>query len=370
MKLGFKMSAACLATCFCGFSAYAGGIAQEDLTAAGAGVANAVVAGADDLSAAFYNPSGLAWQEGVQGMIGNQSRYRTLSGNVGPGDGRLKDLTIFAVSWMPEGSNWGMATSIVTPYSRRTRWKGTFADQLYETRVDLQRYSVDGYWRLNNSTGVSLGFDLYDSSLVMNSSGQSFSGSGWSNVGAHAGLRWEFTPFWTLGVTLRQGTDVKVSNNSGLSADITTPEEMSVGLAHDLLDDEMRIELDVKHSKWSSFQDLSVSNVGTVSQSLAVNLKDSTDVMLGLTWFWRDETQFRMGYAYEQGANELNGYQPAIGDQTGHRISLGFGGQMSGMHLDVTWAGVYYPNIEATGAYAGTYSDARYSLMFTLTKKF
>jgi len=370
MKLGFRLGVACLATCIPVFPAFAGGIAQEDLTAAGAGVANAVVAGADDLSAAFYNPSGLAWQQGVQGMVGNQSRYRTLSGDVGPGDGRLKDLTIFAVSWMPEGADFGAATSIITPYSRRTRWKGAFADQLFETRIDLQRYAVDGFWRVNNATGVSLGLDMYDSSLIMNSSGQSFSGSGWSHVGAHAGLRWQFAPFWTLGVNLRQGTDVNVSNSAGANADITMPDEVSIGLAHDLLDDEMRFELDMKHSKWSSFQDLTVSNAGAVSQSLAVNMKDTTDVMLGLTWFWRDQAQFRFGYAYEQGANELNGYQPAIGDQAGHRISLGFGGEMSGMHLDMAWAGVIYPDVDVTGVYAGTYGDARYSLMFTLTKQF
>ncbi len=186
----------------------------------------------------------------------------------------------------------------------------------------------------------------------------------------HAGMRWEFSPFWIFGAHARQGAKVNVSNGIGSNMDMNLPDELSLGVAHHLMDDELRLELDMKYSKWSSLADMNVMNNGVVSQSVPVNLKATTDIALGATWFWRHDTQLRFGYAYEQGANKLAGYQPAIADQTGHRISAGFGGIMSGMHLDVAWAGVFYPDANASGANAAAYSDARYSLMFTLTKKF
>jgi len=374
MKLGlhFKGIAICLAL-ITSQQTWAAGFSHDDLTAAAAGSANAVVASADNISAAIYNPSGLAWQEGVQAMIGNQSRHRNLQGDlpIGSVTGTAggSTLSMFAISWLPTGGSWGIAGSIATPYSTDTDWHQSFADVLGETKIDLQRYTLDSFLRVNNTLGVSAGLDLYDVSSRVNSSGASFSGSGWSDVGFHAGLRWEFTPLWILGATLRQGMDVSVSDK-GSQFDFKLPDELTLGLAHDLLDDEMRLEIDIKHSRWSSLDALTVQSNGVVNQSLATNLKNTTDVSLGMTWFWRQNTQFRLGYAYLDKANKDDGYQPAIADFKGHRLSAGFGGMMSGMHLDVAVTGVVRKDANATGAFAGNYSDNFLSWMFSLSKKF
>ncbi len=370
MKQSLKLAALCVVTCFVTNQAQAGAFANEDLSASAAGVANAVVASSDDVSAVFYNPAGLAWQEGLQIMIGSQSRYRTLAASDGSsaqhGHYNLPELNSLAISWLPTGEKWGVSGSIVSSYAGGTRWTSAFGGRLGETTIELQRYAADVFWRTNNTLALSMGLDMYDSIIRLNDANASFSGRGWSNAGAHAGLRWEFAPFWILGMHMRQGAELTIDDKFGM----TLPDEITVGLAHDLVDDEVRIELDIKQSNWSSFGDMKVTNNGAANQTVAVNLKDTTDVALGATWFWRDETQLRIGYAYEEGANQLDGFQPAIADLTGHRLALGFGGMMSGMHLDVAWAGVYYPDAHATGAYAAKYSDVRYSLLFSLTKKF
>ena len=178
-------------------------------------------------------------------------------------------------------------------------------------------------------------------------------------------------PFWTLGVHYRQGVDVSMSNSIGDVASIQLPDEWSIGMAHSLSDDEILLELDVKRSTWSSLKDISVlSNTGTSLQSNTANLKDTTDAKLGLTWYWRNNTQLRFGYAYEQGANQSDGYQPLLSDLTGHKVSMGFGGMAATMHLDMTWTGTYYPRANGLGAYPGRYSDMRNSFMFSVTKKF
>ena len=345
-----------------------------DLTPAGAGAANAVVAGTGNLSDAFYNPAGLAWQDGVQMMLGNQSLYRhnsvAFNNSIRSGSEGLPNAALFAISWLPKGYNWGVAASVSIPYTSQNDWSASFPGlQLFD--LNMQRYSGDIFWRVSNTLGVAVGFDMYDANLSLQTGGASFRGSDWSRVGAHMGLRWEIMPFWTLGVHYRQGVDVSMSNSIGDVASIQLPDEWSIGVAHGLADDEMLLELDVRHSTWSSLSHIDVlSKAGATLQSNTAYLRDTTDARLGLTWYWRHDTQLRFGYAYEQGANPSDGYQPLLFDLTGHKISMGFGGMAATMHLDVTWTGTYYARVSGTGAYPGRYHDMRNSFMFSVTKKF
>ncbi|MDX8383619.1 MAG: outer membrane protein transport protein [Ghiorsea sp.] len=365
-----------LAMVFAGHQAWAGGaFSNEDLTASGAGVANAVVASADDMAAAMYNPAGLAWQDGVQALIGNHSRYRTLSvqnnGVSSSGTANLTDLSYFAMAWKPEASDLGASFSMVTPFAARTDWSGTFASPsaLGEMNLNTQRYAVDAFWRIRNGLAVSMGTDWYDSSIILNSGNATFSDHTQGGMAGHLGIRWQAAPSWILGATYRQASTLSFENANASVLQLDLPEELTIGVMHDVAD-RLRLELDVKQTAWSGLQRLDVMNANVVVQSLPLNFRDTLDVMLGATWFWRDNTQLRFGYALEKSANQSAGFQPAIADLTGHRFSVGFGGMMSGMHLDVAWAGVYYPDKVTSGTWAGTYQDSRYSLMFSLSKEF
>lgn len=371
MKLSLKVFGVCACVLVNVQHGSAAALAHDDLTAAAAGAANAVVAGADDISAALYNPAGLAWQEGVQAIIGSQSNGRGISGGAaGSGDGNMRDLSVFAISWLPEGGSLGVSAAIATPYIAQTNWNNQFPSAIGNTDMQFQRYSLDAFYRVNNTLGVAGGLDIYDTSISLASNATSFSGAGWSSVGAHIATRWQFMPFWTLGATYRQGADVSVSNALGDSFAMTLPNELTIAVAHDLMDNEMRIELALKRSQWSALSDLTVENNGTVLQSLPTKLKDTTDASLGLTWFWRERTQLRFGYSYLQGANDLAAYQPAIADLTGHKLTTGFGGKMSGMHLDVSMSYAFYSQTTVTGVYADNYKDSLLTWMFTLSKRF
>jgi len=346
---------------------------NKDWTTAGAGSANAMVASADDVSVALYNPAGLAWQEGVQLMVGNQSRYQ--NNNVKRGaltyeaDLELGSRNTFALTWMPKGGSIGVAVSSAAPYVSRENWSAAFPS-LGGINLNARRYSADVLWRVNNTLGVAAGIDIYDTQLSLSSGGASFSASDLSEVAGHLGLRWEFLPFWALGVHYRQGAVSTVSNSLNDSIDLQFPDELTIGLSHGVSDDEILLELDVKRTKWSTFNNLLVANNGVASQNISVDLRDTTDVMLGMTWFWRENTQLRFGYAYEQGANQSVGYQPMLADLSGHKLTAGFGGAFATMHFDVAYTASFYNDLTVAGPYAGRYIDARYSFMFSLSKKF
>ncbi|PCI01307.1 MAG: hypothetical protein COB79_04285, partial [Zetaproteobacteria bacterium] len=93
-----------LASCLLVSTTHAATFVNSDITPTAAGAANAVVTGSGHLTDAFYNPSALAWQEGVQAMFVNQTRYRNSSVDVaGVGyDGKTKPslADAFAISWV------------------------------------------------------------------------------------------------------------------------------------------------------------------------------------------------------------------------------------------------------------------------------
>jgi len=195
-----------LGVCICAWAgsqpAMAAALSHDDLTPAGAGVANAIVAPADDVSAAVYNPAGLAWQEGVQMLVGSQSNTFRIgadfAGTGHSGDGSFSDIAVFALSWLPEGTAWGVSASVSTPYALFLDWRGQFSPALGQSGFEMQRYSVDTFYRLNNTTGIAAGLDIYDSRVRLSSGATSFSARDWSPVTGHVALRWEFIPFWRM----------------------------------------------------------------------------------------------------------------------------------------------------------------------------
>lgn len=361
-----------LLSCMFASTAQAAGFASSAYSTSGLGVANAVVAGADDVSAAAYNPSGIAWQDGIQGMFGMAVEFRNSSVKRGtaiaPNTGTAGNLNHLYLSWMPRESNLGVSLAYNRPYDVENNWTTAFAGT-GRTLIRMDRLSLDAIYRLNSDMAFSVGGDWYLSKAEMTQPGQSFSGSGKKSFGGHVSMKWKAAPLWSVGVLARVGAKIKLSDASNRSMEIKLPDELTVGVSHDMAD-AFRLELDANWSRWSKLKNLNVLSGATVVQSNVLDMKDSLTMMAGLTWFWRENSQFRFGYAYEQGANSDAGFHPILADQTGHKLSLGAGGDLFGVHLDLAYAYTFYPKSTVTGTYAGTYRDRRQSLALSVSKSF
>ena len=358
--------------CMFASTAQAAGFATSEYSTSGLGVANAVVAGADDVSAAAYNPSGIAWQNGIQGMVGMDLRFRNSSvergTNIASNNGGAGNLNHLYLSWMPRETSLGISFAYNRPYEVENNWSRALAGT-GRTFIKMDRFSLDAIYRLNSDMAFAVGGDWYLSKAEMTQAGQSFSGSGKKSFGGHVSMKWKPVPLWSVGMLARIGSNIKLSDASNRSMDIKLPDEFTVGVSHDMAD-AFRLEVDANWSRWSKLKNLNVLSGTTVVQSNVLDMKDSLSMMAGLTWFWRENSQFRFGYAYEQGANSDTGFHPAIADQTGHKLSLGAGGDLFGVHLDLAYAYTFYPKSTVTGPYAGTYRDRRQSVAMSLSKSF
>lgn len=352
--------------------AYAGGFTQPDQSASAAGVANAYVATADDASALAYNPAGIAWQSGISATAGLRMGFRDSSvklpaGSIGSNNGDETTIGHIYASWMPHDGRLGAGIGISPLYQVNNEWSTAFPATAGVTKLMVDHVTLDFIYAINSDLAFAAGGDWYVTRATLSQGVKNFRGNDLASFGGHASLMWKPMPAWSAGLMFRSGSSISISGQANDNLSFKLPDEVTAGIAHDFAD-VWKLEADVKWTRWSAMKDLNVS--GTVPQLNPLNLRDTLTVMTGLTWTWWPNSQLRAGYAYDQGANRNIGFSPVIADQDGHRISLGAGGDIYDMHMDLAYTYTYYTDKTVTGTYAGTYRDRKQAINFSVSKTF
>ncbi len=356
-----------------GATAHAAGFANQDFSISGVGSANAVIAGVYDASAASYNPASIAWSKGLAIQVNSNGRFRNNSvkvpNAVWPNLADAPDAVSTNITWMPKGSDFGLGFSLTTPFHNVTIWSPGMPT-VPDSWLRVRRATFDVVYAASSTLSMAYGVDFYRAKTVMTQGAVNFSAKDKASFGGHASFNWKLAPLWRMGLMLRKAPRLQLTaNNNELRLDL--PDQIGLGISHDQ-GDSVRWELDAEWSRWSALKDMSVraTNTGTVLMAAPSSLRDTLNVKAGMSWFWRRDTAFRLGYAYDQGANKQSAFQPMISDQAGHRLSFGFGGNMFGMAIDVAYSYNFYSQLKASGSYAGQYRDRQATLGVALSKVF
>jgi len=352
--------------CACGAtSVQAAGFANNDFSASGVGVANAMVAGAADVTAASYNPAAIAWLGGgvyVEAGFASRGRNSSVklpSGAIQSNSGGARNGSALHAAWMSDDSDIGFSLAFTQPFGSENIWSGD------RTSIKSDRLSLDFIYAVSSTLSVAHGVDIYRTTIDMTQGAASFSGKGKASFGVNVGVNWKPAPLWQVGMMLRSGTKAKVTSGNQ-QVDLKLPEQITLGVSHDMAN-AFRLEADIAYERWSRLKNLDVIG-GTIKN--ATDLKDTLALKTGLTWYWLPDTTFRFGYAYEQGANRASAFQQTIADQSGHRLSLGTGGNMFGVHVDVAYAYTFHPKQSVTAPTVGVYRDREQAMMISLSKVF
>jgi len=354
-------------------SAHAGGFEQSNQSAAAMGAANAFTATANDASAVVYNPSGMAWLPGVHVTAGLAVGYRDssvkLAGGIAPNAGTEPTVGSIFATWSPLDSNLSAGVGFAPLYSINNDWGTNLGVKAGLTKLTVDHLTGDVVYAVNSSLAFGAGADWYVSRVNLTQGVNSFRGNNFAGFGGHVSLMWKPAYAWSIGAMLRSGATINVAGKASDSMAFKLPDQATVAIAHDF-NDVWHLETDVKWTRWSSLKDMSVITAGVVTQRNTLNLRDTITVMTGLTWTWRENTQFRLGYAYDQGANKLAGFSPMMADQDGHKISAGVGADVYNMHVDLAYQYSLYSKATATGTFAGTYRDRRQSVLLSISQQF
>ncbi|MDX8413392.1 MAG: outer membrane protein transport protein [Mariprofundales bacterium] len=347
--------------------ASASGLGAPDKSASGLGVANAMTASADDASATVYNPAGIAWLPGIHFMAGSILRWRNAGYNPA---GALKNSGVNTghgyLTQMKHGSNWGGSLGWSMPLAVNNNWSNYGRTSLRVNRINASLITA-----IDSTLAIAIGPDWYFGNLdLTDNKGNAFTSSANNGFGGHISAMWKPLPAWSFGALYRSSASMRFSGSNG-SATIKLPDSARFGAAYRLRNN-IRLEVDGRWTHWKKLAQLSVySNSSALLIGHNLALRDTFDVMTGVTWNWRQDTRFRFGYAYEQGASKSSSFDPAVTDLSGHRLSMGAGSDLFGVHLDAAYSYKFQPSTTATGnAGSGKLTHRRQSLGVSISQYF
>lgn len=352
-------------------SAYGGGF---QVTAQGAkpmGMGLAFTAVADDASAIYYNPAGLAYQNGeiiIGGMIAHNLQG-SFTGASGKSEQQIAGYTLVPQlygAWAFGKIRAGVGVN--APFGLPMRWEDptTFSGRRVAFTTNLRSININPTvaFPVNDNFSLGFGADWIHSKVQFEKivpitvggtlidveraklNGDLADSSAW---GWNAGLLWKSNA-WRVGLSYRSGVDLKHDDKlaftqiptgnaplDGLvrssfpsaaldaSVPISFPSSLNLGLAWKGNNmQRTTIAFDADHTNWSSFQSLSIQAPSPFNSTRATNWKD--------TWAWRVgmETdcggiKCRAGYYRDKTPMPLTDVGPVLPDANRQALTGGIG---------------------------------------------
>jgi len=388
------------------------------------GMAGAFAAQADDPTAAFYNPGGLALFKkgkltaGAAGEYLNEAQFQGTAPGIGQGNAGQQEagLTfhphVFAVK--PLGEKLKLSLAAYTPFSFKNEWDApdTFAGRFLATSSQLQTYDLNANvsWKIAPGLGFGAGAIYRSAKLSMGRrlSGFNPNAGEFQDVGSFAidtdwdtGIGWDagflnkIGERFAWGVTYRSPIDVDFAGagrltqistgdaqidalnraslpydtNLPVGASISFPDTATLGVGF-APSPKLWVETDVTRTGWSRFEGLAVIFPFNPSFSRTVQgaWDDTLSYRLGARLKMGKGMVLRFGYAYEDSPQPDASVGPFLADAKRSIVSAGFGRDW----LDIGFQFIA-PESRTTLTNAdslnGTYKGNTYLLGISVTKK-
>lgn len=335
---------------------------------------------ADDPSALFWNPAGMAFQQdkGVQVMAGMTLITATqdfYGESPYPGDGykaSQKSQWFYPPHFYlvyPINDMLSFGFSMNTPFGLGTWWDEGFAGRFISKRVDLKLYDVSPNLSVKLSDGFAFGFGVdyavgqidltrtigfvnpYTQHVADVGNAHLFTdGAGNSAWGWHAGLLAKLGHGFSIGALYRSKIDmdyegygsftqyatgypdfdallasqIPFGENAKLKTKISFPDYWAVGLAWS--GEQWTISAQYSEMGWSSFQELPINFVDypALSTSVVENYKDANTFRLGAEFRVNSSWAFQAGYLDDETPQPVESMSPLLGDgnRTGYSAGL------------------------------------------------
>ena len=362
-------------------AAEAAGFAAPDQGIKAMGMAGAFAAQADDPTAGFYNPGGLALFKkgklttGLATSYLNESQYQGLAPGIGQGTGgqqaKTTGLLPHAYAVKPLGTRFKLGVAVYTPFAFETRWDdvGSFAGRFLATSGQIQTYDLNTNiaWKVTPGFGIGAGVIYRNAKFSMGrrlaginpNSGQTLDvGSFDIETDWDAGIGWDvgflskIGDRFAWGVTYRSPIDIDFAgagkltqistgdpqidalnlaslpygDNLPVSTSISFPQTatLAVGFAPTA---RLWIETDVTQTAWSRFKGMRVSFPfnPVFSQTLQGPWEDTLSYRLGVQLKMSRGMVLRLGYALEESPQPDASLAPILPDARRSIFSAGFG---------------------------------------------
>ncbi|HEX8619898.1 MAG TPA: outer membrane protein transport protein [Thermoanaerobaculia bacterium] len=382
------MTAAISLTCLMAGSAFGSGFLIPEQGAKASAMAGAFAATADDPSAIFYNPAGIAQQrDGLSVLAGttiinfnNQftgdPNSEVTAGVTGEYNRHTFNIpNMYAV--LPIGHNLTLGVGVFAAFGLRTDWEDPFPGRYISKDADLKTTSVNPVVAWQTADGriaIGGGVEYRRARVILNANRMAlnpFNGriSDVANtrlvsdygdsIGWNAGILFKPTNMIRLGASYRAAMDIDLEGEAEISQIFTGipqfdavigaqlppdqrintkfpfPSVATVGVAVSP-NDNWDVELDVMRTGWSRFEALAVNFETTPSSSFVreQNWEDSTSYRLGVNHNATANWDVRFGALYDENPQPIESVSPLLPDSDRIGASIGAGWHAGPLMID------------------------------------
>lgn len=351
---------------------YAGGFQLNEHGARALAMGGAFTAVANDPSAIYWNGAGLSQLSGTNIMFGTsliapQSSFRGVYPDITQYD--AKNLVFFPTHFFGShafNEKFSVGLGFTTPFGLGTEWDNDWVGKYLATKTSLMTFIVTPVVTYSpiKELSISAGFiysfasvtierKIQPSTILANDAYISLDGNDNAAYGFNAGIMIKPTDFLSIGASYHSEVKYGFTGTAtttgpaqlesqlpkgAISADLTTPQNIAVGVAVDLTKD-LKVSADYQYVGWSSYDKLEVvfEESGTVSSSPRM-YDNSYIIRFGADYKLNKQVSLMGGIYFDKNPVSTKYLNPSLPEAD--RLGLSFG--IEGRLLD---------NLTVTGSY-------------------
>lgn len=398
-----KLFSALLMLTLVATSAFAGGYQINEHGARATGMGGAFVARALDGSAMYFNAAGLAFQKGVNVLVGTTLIFPSTT-FTGPTplttetkmvDQMFYPSNLYVSYAMDEQLVFGLG--VYNPYGLGTEWPETWVGRAIAVKTDLQTFYINPTvaYKINDQFAVGLGVSYVLGNVTIDrkipfsalgypaatpDGGFKLDGSG-SGININAGVMWKPNEQLSVGVSYRMLTDVEFEGDatftkvpagpaaamfpSGVTgtATLPMPSNLLAGVAYKI-NDNLTVEGDFQYVGWSAYDELKIdfnkAVAGSTTSSDKKNWDDGMLIRVGGEYMLNEQFALRAGYIMDFTPQPTDKVEPMLPDADRNDISVGAGYKINeNLTVDASYLLVLFADRTSTlPTFKGTYKSS------------
>jgi len=387
-------------------ASHGAGLKISEQGAKAMGMANAFVAQADDPSALYYNPAGIAYLKGLQVNLGSvviavpQTKFTGttgLSGTSEVNEMAKKDLFIapslyatYTLETLP--LSFGLGINSIYPLAKSWDDSSSFRNQMQNIAVKPINFQPTVAYRFDDlNLAVAAGLDVTHAIVTLSKSayvpdannpnqptelGQLGLDGTSNGIGYNLGLKWKPIKELSFGVAYRSQITLKIDGDanflassqagaaaigqaanftsynsriratSPVSSTITLPDSLGLGIAWQPTE-KLTLEFDAERTGWSSLDQLKFDFDNTQfrnfnNQPQALNWNDAWCYRTGGQYSYNKSIDLRAGFAYDTNPIPDSTLGPILPDADRTNLSFGMGIHNDYVSLDMAYMWVHW----------------------------
>lgn len=359
-------------------TAYGAGFSIFEQGAKASAMAGAYVATADDPSAIFYNPAGLAQQRDLTVLAGatfinftNEFTGDPNSEYTAGTEGKYDRHTFVPPNMyasLPIGNNLTVGVGVFAAWGLRTDWQDPWVGRFISRDADLKTTSVQptvAWQTTNGRLAVGGGVEYRRARVILNQNipalspftgrivdvGNARLASEYGDdIGWNVGVLFKATDRFRIGASYRSDMDIELEGDADFTQIPTGNQQLDAAIARSFPQDDtittnfpfpavaavgvafspterVDVEFDITHMTWSRFEALAVDFTNQPARSFVreQNWEDSSAYRLGTNIAATADWDVRLGVLYDQNPQPTESVSPLLPDSDRLGYTLGAG---------------------------------------------